>query len=204
MKPILLLCGLLLTASAAPAQRLWTEADQRATVANLQRTRNELTRAVATLTDAQWNFREAPGRWTIAEVVEHLGTWEIAFAREIGEGIRNAPRPDLAAAQTAAAADPDTYYREFIMEDKPHVAPDFARPTGLLTGKNALTFFQLKRDLAIGFADTTRTDMRLYYERTGSRFPRNMQQVYIFQWGHVDRHLRQIQRIKQHPDYPKS
>lgn len=194
---------LLLVTSVSHGQRLWTTADQRYTVENLRRTRDALTREVETLTDAQWNFRESPDRWSIADVVEHLAIWEIAWAREIGEGIRNAPRPDLTPNQTAGAPDPDKYYRDFIMEDKPHIAPDFARPTGLIKGKNTLAFFQLKREQVIAFADTTQTDMRAYYERTGSKFPRNMHQVYIYQWGHVDRHLRQIQKVKQHPKYPK-
>jgi hypothetical protein len=72
-----------------------------------------------------------------------------------------------------------------------------------MTGPNALKFFQLKRDLAIGFTDTTRADMRAHYARTASKFPRNMHQNYIYQWGHVDRHLRQIRKVKQHPNYPK-
>lgn len=50
MKPILLL---LLITSAANAQRLWTEADQRHTVENLRRTRDALTREVENLTEAQ-------------------------------------------------------------------------------------------------------------------------------------------------------
>lgn len=194
---------LLLITSVTYGQRLWTTADQRYTVENLRRTRDALTREVETLTDAQWNFRESPDRWSIADVVEHLAIWEIAWAREIGEGIRNAPRPDLTSNQNAGSQDPDKYYRDFIMEDKPHTAPDFARPTGLIKGKNTLAFFQLKREQVIAFADTTQTDMRAYYERTGSKFPRNMHQVYIYQWGHVDRHMRQIQKVKQHPKYPK-
>ncbi|GHB87125.1 DinB family protein [Persicitalea jodogahamensis] len=44
----------------------------------MSRTCTELTREVENLTDAQWNFREAPDRWTIDEIVEHTGLWEIA------------------------------------------------------------------------------------------------------------------------------
>gem|GEM_PF-7072730 len=45
--------------------------------------------------------------------------------------------------------------------------------------------------------------MRIYYERTGSKFPRNMYQIYIHQWSYMDRHLRQIRKVKQHLNYPK-
>jgi len=90
MKPILLL---LLTTSAANAQRLWTAADQRYTVDNLRRTRNDLTREVENLTDAQWHFRESPERWSIAEVVEHLGTWEIALPAKSAKASETHPAP---------------------------------------------------------------------------------------------------------------
>ena len=91
MKPASFLLLFLLLSPSTHAQKLWTEADRQYTIENLRRTRDDLTRAVENLTDAQWNFREAPGRWTIAEVVEHLGLWEIAWAREIGEELYSPP-----------------------------------------------------------------------------------------------------------------
>lgn len=202
MKKQLLILLLLGTAGPLLAQspvsaRRWTEADRRYTVDNLKRTRDELIRETADLTDAQWHFHESPDRWSIAEVVEHLALWEIIWAREIGMGIRNTPRPDL-----LATSSPDSYYMDFIMETKPHRSPDFSRPTGFIRGKNNLVFFQRLRDQAIAFADTTQADMRVHFELTATESPRNMHQVYIYQWGHVDRHLRQIRNIKQRPNYP--
>lgn len=193
-----LLVTLALTVSASQAQKLWTESDRTYTVDNLKRTRDELTRETENLTDAQWHFHESPDRWSIAEVVEHLALWEIIWAREIGMGIRSTPRPDL-----IATSSPDSYYHDFIMENKAHVSPDFSRPTGFIHGKNNLTFFQRLRDQAIGFADTTQADMRAQFELTATKYPRNMHQVYIYQWGHVDRHLRQIRKVKAHSNYPK-
>jgi hypothetical protein len=202
MKKQLFILLLLSTASPLLAQqpepaKRWTETDRRYTVDNLKRTRDELTRETADLTDAQWHFHESPDRWSIAEVVEHLALWEIIWAREIGMGIRNTPRPDL-----LATSSPDSYYMNFIMETNPHTSPDFSRPTGFIRGKNNLVFFQRLRDQAIAFTDTTQADMRVQFELTATKFPRNMHQVYIYQWGHVDRHLRQIRKIKQHPGYP--
>ena len=195
---LILLTMLSLAITTSYAQKLWTEADRRYTVDNLKRTRDELTRETEHLTDAQWHFHESPDRWSIAEVVEHLALFEIIWAREIGMGIRNTARPDL-----IATSRPDSYYHDFIMEDKLHQSQAYSRPTGFIQGKNNLTFFRTLRDQAITFADTTQADMRAQFELTATQSPRNMHQVYIYQWGHIDRHLRQIRKIKQHPNYPK-
>ena len=169
---------------AQETKRLWTETDRKYLVENMRRTRDELTKETENLTAAQWSFQESPDRWSIAQVVEHLALWEIAWAREIGMGVRNKPQPEL-----AAKATPDSYYTTYIMEDKAHVAPEFARPTGYIEGKNALAFFRNRREQAIAYLDTTQVDMRMQFELTATPYPRNMHDVYIYQWGHVDRHL---------------
>ena len=186
-----------LTTSASKAQKLWTEADRQYTLDNLKRTREELVRETQTLTPAQWAFHETPDRWSIGEVVEHLALWEIIWAREISMGSRNKPQPEL-----NQVSKPDSYYAEWIMEPSPHKSPDFSRPTGFIAGQNNLVFFLKLRNETIKFVETTQVDMRAHFELTATDSPRNMHQVYIYQWGHTDRHLRQIRTIKQHPNYP--
>jgi len=178
--------------------KLWTETDRQYTLDNLKRTRNLLVKETENLTPAQWKFKESAERWNIGEIVEHLALWEIIWAREISMGSRSKPQPELN--QTSK---PDSFYASWIMEDAPHVSPDFSRPTGFIEGKNNLTFFLKLRDQTIKFVETTQADMRAQFELTGTDSPRNMHQVYIFQWGHVDRHLRQIAKVKAHPNYPK-
>lgn len=179
--------------------RLWTEADRQYTLENLRRTRDELVRETEHLTPAQWAFHESADRWSIAEVVEHLALWEIIWSREISIGSRNKPQPEL-----LKSTKPDSYYLNFILKPAPHQSPDFSRPTGFMEGKNTLTFFTRLRDQTISFVEKTEADMRAHYELTATDSPRNMHQVYIYQWGHVDRHLRQIRKIKQHPQYPST
>ncbi|WP_128546559.1 DinB family protein [Larkinella soli] len=188
-----------LTTFAQAPQKLWTETDRKYTVDQLKRTRDALVAETENLTPAQWAFHESPDRWSIGEVVEHLALWEIIWAREISMGTRNKPQPELN--QTSK---PDSYYAEWIMEPNPHKSPDFSRPSGFIEGKNNLAFFLKLRNQTISFVETTQADMRAHFELTATDSPRNMHQVYIFQWGHVDRHLRQIRKIKQHPNYPAS
>ena len=196
---LLIFCTLLLTVmlQAQETKSLWTEADRQYTLDNMRRTRDELVKETENLTLAQWAFRDSAHRWSIGQVVEHLALWEIIWAREIGMGCRNKPQPEL-----NATASPDTYYTGFIMEDKPHTAPDFAVPTGFITGKDNLTFFLRGRDQAIKFVETTKYDMRAQFELTNTQYPRNMHHVLIYQWGHVDRHLKQIAKLKAHKNYP--
>jgi hypothetical protein len=184
---------------AQETKSLWTEADRQYTLDNMRRTRDALIKETENLTPAQWAFRDSANRWSIGEVVEHLALWEIIWAREIGMGVRNKPQPELVATSSA-----DSYYTTFIMEDKPHTAPDFAVPTGYMTGKDNLTFFLRGREQAIKFVETTKADLRAHFELTNTKFPRNMHQVLIYQWGHVDRHLKQIAKLKAHNNYPKA
>ena len=183
---------------AVAQQKLWTEADRQYTIENFKRTTDALVKETESLTPAQWAFKESPERWSIGEVVEHLALWEIIWAREISMGSRSIPQPEL-----NKTSRPDSYYAEFIMEDNPHVSPDFSRPTGFINGKDNLAFFLNRRALNLAFLEKTTADMRAQFELTGTDNPRNMHQVYIYQWGHVDRHLRQIKKVKSHKNYPQ-
>lgn len=179
-------------------EKLWTERDRKYVITQFERTRDALVKETAHLTPRQWTFRESPDRWSIAEIVEHLALWEIIWSREISIGTRNKPQPDL-----LKTARPDSYYQEFIMEPQPHKSPELALPTGFITGKNTLDFFLRGREQNLAFLRTTDADMRSLFELTATADPRNMHQVLIYQWGHIDRHLRQILKVKNHPDYPR-
>jgi len=179
-------------------EKLWTETDRQFTIDHFNRTRDELVKETENLTPAQWAFRESADRWSIGEIVEHLALWEIIWAREISMGSRSKPQPEL-----NKSTRPDSYYTDFIMETNPHIAPDFAIPTGYIKGKDNLKFFLSRREQNLAFLKKTEADMRAHFELTATPNPRNMHQVYIYQWGHVDRHLRQLRKVKADPNFPK-
>ena len=187
-----------LQAQENTAAKLWTAADRQYTLDNMKRTRDELVKETENLTPAQWAFHESADRWSIGEIVEHLALWEIIWNREISIGVRNKPTPEL-----NATSRPDSYYHEFIMEEAKHTSPDFTKPTGFIDGRKNLTFFLQNHAINLAFIESTQADLRAHFEFTGTPNPRNMHQVLIFQWGHVDRHLRQIRKVKTHPNYPK-
>jgi hypothetical protein len=189
-----------LLASAQESQP-WTEADRKYLLENLIRSRDELVKATEGLSKKQWSFKESEDRWSINQVVEHLAIFELIFDREIGRSLAGKLQPEL-----IKDVRPDSSYMNFIMEENPHVTTEFTKPftysvpMGLNELKNNLAWFVKMRNESIEFMKTTKQDLRQYYRNsTGT----NIHQTYIYVFGHVDRHLRQIKKIKEHPKYPK-
>src|SRR5882762_1173459 len=71
------LMALLLTAAAmvASAQEV-TQAEKERALQYLESTKKGVLDATKGLSDAQWNFRPAPDRWSVAQVMEHLAAAE--------------------------------------------------------------------------------------------------------------------------------
>ncbi len=63
-------------------------------VAELEGSGARLLRAVDGLSVAQWNFREAPERWSIAEIVEHLVVFEEFIRGAVQRVLLDAGEPE--------------------------------------------------------------------------------------------------------------
>lgn len=196
LKTLSFLICLLISSSLSFAQ---TNADDiQEVLKQLARTRDALKSETEKLSSAQWNFKETPERWSIAEVVEHLGNWELVWARELAMISLNKPNPEL-----RLTCKPDSYYQEFIMEDKQHNASNISKPNGFIKEKDTILWFTKLRNDNIKSAEGIKVNMRHQFEMTALENPRNMYNVYIYMWGHVDRHIKQIQKVKVHVNYPK-
>lgn len=187
--------------SAHAQQSNWNEKDREYLLGNLTRSIDLIVKETKNLSDAQWNFKEAADRWSIKEVVEHVALFELLYQREIVSALNAGPNPEL-----ATTSKPDSNYIGFIMEEKPHVTTattgpfTYSVPMGLNEGKNNVAWLLKMRNESIDFIKNAKQDLRLHSLKPGRP---NLHQVYIYVFGHTDRHLRQILKIKQHPNYPK-
>jgi hypothetical protein len=68
---LLLMAG----AAAASAQEL-TQADKDHALQYLETTKKNVLEATKGLSDAQWNYKPAPDRWSVAQVMEHIAAAE--------------------------------------------------------------------------------------------------------------------------------
>jgi DinB superfamily len=198
LRSILLWVVASLWAQETAAQKSWTEVDRKILIGNFIRTKAEVHQETASLTSAQWNFKEAPSKWNIAEVLEHLYNWSLITQQNVRYSFMLGENVELAKRSLS-----DSAVTTFIYEERPHVSPDHTIPTGLITEGNNLKIFNVKYDEIINAIKTSDKNFRLYFKPYDANYQEDIVQQYIIHYGHVDRHLRQIRRIKSHPNYPK-
>jgi hypothetical protein len=101
---------------------------------------------------------------------------------------------------------PDSVKLRFLMEEHPHITTEYTKPftfsvpMGINQGQNNMKWVLKMRNESLSYLSTTKEDLRAYYLKEGRG---SIHQIYISTFGHTDRHLRQIRKIKAHPQYPK-
>lgn len=176
----------------------WAKKDKQSLIDNYLRTKNEINKETSGLTVKQWNFKETPTSWSIAEVMEHLNIWQLITQEHIRYMFYNGPQPAL-----ALKAPTDSAVTTFIYEERKHIAPDYSVPTNTIPDKANLALFNSYCDRIIENIRNSDLNFRMYYRTFTDGYMTNMNQAYIIHYGHVDRHLRQIRRIKKDAKFPR-
>ena len=209
------LCALWLTSScqykSADEAKWWTAEDRELILAELNRTTDEIKAEISGLTQEQWNFREAPDRWNIGEIIEHLEMQNQLHFREISV---TSKAPQYIQYRQITEGQ-DSYFTKYTTDATPGQAQWFLEPLGQFStweeGENA---FLRARDHLYDFVETTEVDLRRQFtfrtEVEGKSIDeisigqvRDLHQLLLTGIAHTDRHLRQIRNIKSHPDYPR-
>lgn len=178
--------------------RPWTEKDRAYLVENLERTRNAIIEETKNLTLEQWSFKPDSNQWSIGQVLEHLGLYERIFAQEADIMLSTDPDP-----QMDTLSMPDSSYINWMNDPSPHKAEWNAEPLGFMQGEDNLTFFLFGRNHLVDFVKNTGYDLKSHFTfRWGDEKRRSIHALMVVHFGHTDRHLRQILRIKNNPKYP--
>ncbi len=192
-----LVCCFIFSQSLNGQDTLWTKENKQALIEQFKRTSAQVNLETAHLTSAQWNFKPTPTSWSISDVLEHLSMWEVITLWDVSYAVYLGPKPELAI--TCAS---DSTSTAFIYEAKPHTSPSFTVPTGLISPENNLKIFNTRSDEIIQSIETSDLNFKIYIRLGNNGVNRNLAQLYIIQYGHVDRHLRQILKNKAHPNFP--
>ncbi len=166
---------------------------------HIDRTRARLIASVEGLGEERQKFSPAPDRWSVAELVEHLSIVEGNVVRLLEKLLGEAEEPDAGpGAAPAPFADPVSI-EEFVERSRgvKIEAPERIRPTGLPL---ADSLARLKDSRAALHALRPRLEgvdghaLRFPHPAWG---PLNLYQWLLFVGAHEDRHLAQIEALKQ-------
>ena len=89
-KVILLVCATVFFAPAIFAQTL-SQVDRDKGIAYLEQTRNAIVVDTNNLTPAQWNFKAAPDKWSVALTLEHIALAEDYLVQMVTQNVMKAP-----------------------------------------------------------------------------------------------------------------
>src|SRR5271165_5488989 len=156
MKKVLLLaCALVCFSSASFGQAL-TTADREKGVKYLEQTRDAVIAATQGLSEAEWKFKAAPDKWSVAETLEHIALGEDYLFGFVKNKVMTSP---------PGAADRDIAKLDALVlamvpdRSNKRQAPPPLVPTGKWTHAESLDHFLKSRAVTIEYMKTTK-DLR--------------------------------------------
>jgi hypothetical protein len=181
-----------------------SEKERTALVEYLTTTRDQVLAESAKLTEAQWNFKAAPERWSVGEVVTHLTLAE-PFIFDSQQKLVSGP--PATADQLAAVKGKDDMIRKVIPDrTKKAQAPEPLQPaTAPKIGGQAeiVAAFKDRRTKTIDYAAKTKDDLRARVSDSPLG-PLDGYQWLLFMAAHSERHLAQIKEVKADPKFPRT
>lgn len=202
MKCIFLAIALML---AADGTQTLTQEERDRAVAELEGSKKAFLDATKGLSAAQWNFKAAPERWSVAECSEHIALSEGFIFGLVSERIMKAPaNPEK---RDAAKGKDEMIVK--MLQDRSHkaTAPEPIDPAkhGAMAPEESVKLFLDNRAHTIEYMKTTQEDLRdhLFDHPVPAIGTLDGYQWILLISGHTRRHTLQILEVKADPNFPK-
>lgn len=176
-----------------------TKADRDKLVDHLKKTEAAFLKSIDGVSDAQWTWKSAPDRWSVAETAEHITKSE-DLLRGMVEGMMKTPAaPDLLAKTKGKE---EIIITNIPDRSKKATAPEPLVPKGSFASKAALIeAFKAARAKTLAIAGGT-TDLRAYGQAGLPIGEVDAYQGVLFLSAHTERHTKQIDEVKATAGYP--
>ena len=191
------LCFIVMAQAATPEL---TQQDRDSALQYLESTRKGIVEATQGLSADQWNFKSAPDRWSIAEVMEHIAAAEDYLEGNVTANVMKAPgrkeNDDVKAID------------EMVLKgvpDRSHKvqAPEPLKPTNRFgSPEGSLKHFLESRQRTEDFLKNT-NDLRAHATDSPMGKQLDAYEWILFVAAHSDRHTKQILEVKADPNFPK-
>lgn len=166
----------------------------------LDTTRAGVIAATKGLSEAQWNFKAATNKWSIAEVTEHIAAAEDFLRDMVQQKVMTGPA--RATNEDVKALD------EFVLKaitDRSHKAqaPEPLQPSNRFgSPKESLKHFEESRAKTVKFLKETK-DLRAHVADSPMGKQLDAYEWVLFIAAHSDRHTQQINEVKADPNFPR-
>ncbi len=194
-----MLVALFLMAGAAASAQEVTQADKERALQYLETTKKNVLEATKGLSEAQWNFKPAPERWSVAQVMEHIAAAE--------DFIRDLVKQQLMAAPAGEAGRDVKKSDDAVLAMVPDRTNKVQAPEPLVpTNRFGTPEGSIKH-----FVESRTTTEEFLKSASGLRdhvmdSPMGKLDGYEFVLliaAHSERHLKQINEVKADPNFPK-
>ena len=194
------LIALLLTAGAAAASgQEVTQAEKDRALQYLETTKKNVLEATKGLSEAQWNFKAAPDRWSVAQVMEHIAASEDFIRGMLKEKVMMAPAGE--AGRDMKKTD-DAVLAMVPDRTTKAQAPEPLVPTNRFgSPESSIKHFVDSRAATEDFLKTT-TGLRDHVTDSPMGKLDGYEFVLLIA-AHSERHTKQINEVKADPNFPK-
>jgi DinB superfamily len=200
--PVALTVMLALAGAASTRAQEVSQAEKDHAVQYLESTKKGVLDATKGLSDAQWNFKPAPDRWSVAQVMEHLAAAEDMIRGLTQEQVMKTPAVPVRDAEETKKADDAVLA---MVPDRSHKvqAPEPLQPTNRFGSPVAAQKH---------FVESRAVTEEYLKNATGLRAhlgdsPMGKLDAYEYVLliaAHSDRHTKQILEVKADPNFPKN
>jgi hypothetical protein len=174
--------------------------DQEMRVQQLERTRDKFLAAVNGLSEAQWNYKASPEKWSIAQCAEHIAASESLIRGLITKSLEAPAAEDV----LKQGVNKDTPILQFMTDrSRKFTAPEPLQPTNRFgSGAEAVAEFRKERaeTLKLAAADA---DYRKHAAQNPAFGMLDAHGWFLFLSGHSERHTLQIEEVKASEGFPK-
>lgn len=178
-----------------------TSAERDKLLKHLEESRERLLKMTKNLSREQLHFRSAPGRWTVAECVEHIAVVERRLLGAIQKTLETPPDPSK---RSALEGNEDAFFAALMARAKRLQAPEIVVPTGRWPDEQLLKEFEDARRQTHEFGAATASDLRRYFFKHPAFGDLDLYQWLLLIAAHCDRHRVQSEEVMASPGFPRA
>jgi DinB superfamily len=188
-------------AASTRAQEV-SQAEKDRALQYLESTKRGVLDATKGLSDAQWNFKPAPDRWSVAELIEHLAAAEDMLRGVTQEQIMKSPAVPVRSAEEIKKSDEIVLA---MVPDRSHKvqAPEPLKPTNRFGSPEAAQkhFLESRAATEEYLKNTSGLRAHLGDSPLGKL---DGYEFVLFTAAHSERHTKQMLEVKADPNFPKN